>query len=352
MIDNATEASDRRNLSHLRRVIRDEHVPKALVSTDAEKRRLKGSDGFAGLERSQDVFILLCRKSVLAYDLITDLLSELNPCDGLASDQMLQTISVPLSPPSSEQEAGLWSEEYWPTIYKRSNPHGPQHNEIEQAAKQIRAKVWSHMDLAGRIGQASADHGCGESFGAVVVDRSGPAAPIVVAAAGDARWTGQGTRDKSLNGGNAMAHAVMRVIGMIAKKRRACSADAQALESDKDNEEWFAEACLTSLERQVYSASSIAPGGYLCVDMELYVTHEPCVMCCMALLHSRFRKVVFKEQMPNTGGLVAEELFQGRERLSTWGLFWRPSLNWKFLAWQWSRDGDDESSIESDSLHV
>ena len=313
---------------------------------------MKDGGEFAGLERSQEVFILLCRQSVRAYDLVTDLLSDLNLCDGLASDQMLQTVSVPLSPPSSEREAGRWSEEYWPTIYKRSNPHGPQHNEIEQAAKQIRAQVWEYMDLAGRIGQASADHGCGESFGAVVVDRSGPAAPIVIAAAGDARWTGHGTRDKSLNGGNAMAHAVMRVIGMIAKKRRACSAYAQGLELDKDNEKHFAEACLTLLERQIYSASSIAPGGYLCVDMELYVTHEPCVMCCMALLHSRFRKVVFKEQMPSTGGLVAEEVFQGRERLSTWGLFWRPSLNWKFLAWQWSRDGDDESSIESDTVHV
>ena len=327
-------------------------MPKVLVSNDTEKRCLKDGDGVVGLERSQEVFILLCRKSVLTHDLITDLLSGLNLCDGLASDQMLQTISVPLSPPSSKQEAGRWSEEYWPSIYKRSNPHGPQHNEIEQAAKQIRAEAWEYMDLAGRIGRASADHGCGESFGAVVVDRSGPAAPIVVAAAGDARWTGHGARDKSLCGGNTMAHAVMRVIGMIAKKRRACSADAQALGSDKDNEEHFTEACLTSLEQRVYSASSIAPGGYLCVDMELYVTHEPCVMCCMALLHSRFRRVVFKQQMPNTGGLVAEELFQGRKRLSTWGLFWRPSLNWKFLAWQWSRDGDDESSIQSDTIHA
>ena len=352
MIDNATEASDRRNLSHLRRVIRQEHVPKALVSSNAEKVRLKGGDGSTGLERSHEVFILLCRKSIVAYDLITDLLSDWNLCDGSEPDQMLRTISVPLSPPSSEQEAGRWSEEHWPTIYKRSNPHGPQHNEIEQAAKQIHAKVWRYMDLAGRIGRASADYGCGESFGAVVVDRSGPAAPIVVAAAGDARWTGHGTRDKSLSGGNTMAHAVMRVIGMIAKKRTACSVDAQALEADEDHEERFAEACLTSLERQVYSASSVAPGGYLCVDMELYVTHEPCVMCCMALLHSRFRRVVFKEQMPNTGGLVAEEVFQGRERLSNWGLFWRPSLNWKFLAWQWSQAGDDETSIESDRIHV
>lgn len=339
VIDNATKASDRRDLSHLRRVIRQEHVPKALVSDNVGKT-------------SQEVLILLCRKSMLAYNLIIDLLSELNLYDGLDPDQMLQTISVPLSPPASEQEAGRWSDEYWPTIHKKSNPHGPQHNEIEQAAKEIRADVRRYMELAGRIGRASADHGCGESFGAVVVDRSGPSAPIVVAAAGDARWTGHGTRDKSVSGGNTMAHAVMRVISMIAKKRRACSVDARALERDNDDGAHFAEACLTSLETEVYSASSINPGGYLCVDMELYVTHEPCVMCCMALLHSRFRKVVFKEQMPRTGGLVAEAFFQGQERLSSWGLFWRPSLNWKFLAWQWSQDCDKETRTALEIVHV
>ena len=149
-----------------------------------------------------------------------------------------------------------------------------------------------------------------------------------------------------------MAHAVMRVIGMIARKRRTCSDDSQKSGYEDDSSEPFADACLTLLEKRMYSKSSIAPGGYLCLDLELYVTHEPCVMCCMALLHSRFGKVVFGEQMPDTGGLVAENVYHGQVRVSRYGLFWRPSLNWKFLAWQWRKEGEDKTDANKEMTYA
>ncbi|KAI0991390.1 hypothetical protein K3495_g16797 [Podosphaera aphanis] len=79
--------------------------------------------------------------------------------------------------------------------------------------------------------------------------------------------------------------------------------------------------------------------GYLCHNLEIYCTHEPCVACSMALVHSRFGRVVFAQQMPRSGGLTADGVLGH-------GLFWRKELNWNMLAWQLrapvADDADDE----------
>lgn len=42
-------------------------------------------------------------------------------------------------------------------------------------------------------------------------------------------------------------------------------------------------------------------GNYRLPECELYVTLEPCAMCAMALLHARFKRVVFGSADPKTG---------------------------------------------------
>lgn len=41
--------------------------------------------------------------------------------------------------------------------------------------------------------------------------------------------------------------------------------------------------------------------NYRLPDCDLYVTLEPCAMCAMALMHARFRRVVFAAHDPKTG---------------------------------------------------
>ncbi|KAJ9097113.1 hypothetical protein QFC19_006888 [Naganishia cerealis] len=70
--------------------------------------------------------------------------------------------------------------------------------------------------------------------------------------------------------------------------------------------------------------STIADTGYLCQNLLVYTSHEPCIMCCMALVHSRISKITYIKPVPSTGGLE-----------SHYQLGDRPSLNWRFKIWKW-----------------
>ena len=48
-------------------------------------------------------------------------------------------------------------------------------------------------------------------------------------------------------------------------------------------------------------ATAQALGNYRLPDCELYVTLEPCAMCCGAMLHARLKRVVFGALDPKTG---------------------------------------------------
>jgi tRNA-specific adenosine deaminase 3 len=64
--------------------------------------------------------------------------------------------------------------------------------------------------------------------------------------------------------------------------------------------------------------------GYQLTNRTLYITHEPCIMCTMALVHARVKEVVFIHSMPSTGGCGGAVMVQ---ELKT--------INHRFNAWRW-----------------
>jgi tRNA(adenine34) deaminase len=57
-------------------------------------------------------------------------------------------------------------------------------------------------------------------------------------------------------------------------------------------------------------------GNYRLPECELYVTLEPCAMCAMALMHARFKRVVFGAADPKTGAAGSVVDLFGEPRLN------------------------------------
>lgn len=58
------------------------------------------------------------------------------------------------------------------------------------------------------------------------------------------------------------------------------------------------------------------PKPYLCTGFDCYVVREPCVMCAMALVHSRVRRVIFAEPDPKHGALGGSLKLHGQQSLN------------------------------------
>lgn len=268
------------------------------------------------------------------------------PFNARVSPPRIFTITVPSLAPTSAEQAQTWSEKYWPIAYKNTNPFGPHPSLVARNAAEVEEGAGHWLAMAQEAGLNTCDMGLGEPVGCVVVDNSKDPKQVV-AIAGDCRWRSPVGGAEAREGcGNVMAHAVQRAIAIVAKKRlKAAGRDPSTLDRSL-----FCDSPLTELESTHFVKENIPSSGYLCVDLDIYITHEPCVMCSMAILHSRFKRCIFGRRMPRTGGLTADtvdgkidvglELNNGRGLGH--GIFWRPSeLNWKLLAWEWQDEKDD-----------
>ena len=327
----------------------------------------------AQTQRPPDLCLLACPTSLITLIELETILSR-----HLSVPLILMT-SIPSTAPTSALEAKVWSDTYWSTGWKAHNAYGPQPSLVATAASSILPTVSTWLESARLAGQQCKDAGLGEGIGAVIVDPNGGSGedwkgkiPVVVAAAGDARWAPlrpsihTSRQNKRIGNGNPLAHAAMRAISLVGAQRVALAEPLDTSSSltntvPSSSASVFHDQPLTPLESSILSTSPLSVGGYLCAGLDIYLTHEPCVMCSMAIMHSRFERAVFVKEMPESGGLCAEwkdnNSIDGdseSEKRKGYGLFWLSELNWKMLAWQWAGDGveDEEHEDKNDRVRL
>ncbi|KAJ4370023.1 hypothetical protein N0V83_005787 [Neocucurbitaria cava] len=316
-----------------------------------------GSEATAGDHVTEDLdlvrYFLLCPTRYIQHAELFNIIRQCPPFDTKTVPPRIFYVTVPSLAPISASQAEQWSDQYWPISYKNTNPYGPHPSLVQRNTDEIEGEVGKWLALARTAGKQISSQCLGEDLGVVVVDRT-RTTPEIIAVAGDCRWRSPtGTVEPPTGTGNVMAHAVHRAIAMIAKKRlRVGGTDPAYLDRSL-----FCDSPLTEAEKKYYEMDNIASSGYLCVDLDIYLTNEPCVMCSMAILHSRFRRCVFAKRMPLTGGMTSDGVgeFPRSESGLKHGLFWRPSeLNWKFLAWEFKEEENetDKGASIKESLHV
>ncbi|KAI9742476.1 MAG: tRNA-specific adenosine deaminase subunit tad3 [Claussenomyces sp. TS43310] len=335
------------DLQHLRRFAKLQDLPVRLKENPAISAPCEGQS----CSVTESLFLLAGPTKCISSDALKRCI--LNGLPGfLTEEPVVHAVAVPLLAPTSQEQADAWSSLYWPTVYKKNNPFGPHPSIVSRAELDMTKDLHVWMNMAEEIAAKSKSSGTGESIGAVVVHRSSGKARAVALAA-DARWTGnnQGTI------GNVTTHAVLRAIGMVAQKLRTSKPgfDKQgSAYSEQKERAIFLDAPLLLDERTILDDSNMPQDGYLCHGLEIYLTHEPCVMCSMALLHSRFGRVVFGQRMPLTGGLCSEGGGQSADGGSSqgFGLFWRRDLNWYMLAWQLESSRYDPHLFVESRIHA
>ncbi|KAF2845358.1 hypothetical protein T440DRAFT_460470 [Plenodomus tracheiphilus IPT5] len=329
-------------ISHLRRVVQFKYLPPHLQKQFYPAARLP-----------RVRYFLLCQTRYIQHASLLSLVRSCPPFNGKSAPPRIFNVTVPALAPISAEQAAQWSDQYWPISYKNTNPYGPHPSLVQRNTDEIQPEAGTWLALARTAGEQISEKCVGEPLGVTVVDRT-KATPEIIAVAGDCRWRSPTGDAESHNGtGNVMAHAVMRAIAMVAKKRlRVAGTDPAYLDRSL-----FCDSPLTEVEKTYYAKDNIASSGYLCVDLDIYLTNEPCVMCSMAILHSRFRRCVFTQRMPHTGGMTSDGAGDSSPSGTglKHGLFWRPSeLNWKFLAWEFQEDSKDagKATTFKDTLQV
>lgn len=189
---------------------------------------------------------------------------------GMRSDGLGEpfVVKVPARPPLTRPQFELASK-HWPTSF----------HEDKQVTVALRGELFTppqkatmHMYMMSAVAAAQAAKEMGmEAVGAVVVN---PSTERIIAVGHDCR------ADHPLH------HAIMVCIDLVAQ-----SQGGGCYSLDKYPACRYTSPTSDTLDGAL--VGELNSQSYICTGYDLYVTREPCVMCAMALVHSRIGRVFY-----------------------------------------------------------
>lgn len=195
---------------------------------------------------------------------------------------------IPRYPATTKEISQEWTSRYWPMSWKGNPNH--------QALKAANFNIPRERAMINKLLDALEEH-------QTAYDTGIPAVTII---AKKSKINGEHeilTVKFDNRDNHPLEHSVMKAIDDIAMKEKIRRCDLHGTTLDN--------ADRTDL-------------NYLCHDLLVYTTHEPCIMCSMALVHSRIGRIIYMKGVPETGGLS-----------SNYQLGDRDGLNWKYDIWKW-----------------
>ncbi|TFK52265.1 hypothetical protein OE88DRAFT_1379284 [Heliocybe sulcata] len=98
-----------------------------------------------------------------------------------------------------------------------------------------------------------------------------------------------------------LKHSVINVVRAIADHRASSSSETSDTRGELQKESTLTPG-LAPTDALTAAPSRSNGMHYLLTSLTLFTTHEPCIMCSMALLHSRVKEVMYLYPMERTGG--------------------------------------------------
>ncbi|KAH9851569.1 hypothetical protein C2E23DRAFT_895739 [Lenzites betulinus] len=153
-------------------------------------------------------------------------------------------------------------------------------------------------------------------------------------------------RDMRISAAHPLRHCIINLVRAVGELRASTSSDALP-----DPPPELADSASLSAEKEgaLAGPSPLRPemevrngAHYLLTSLTLFTTHEPCVMCSMALLHSRVKEVFYLFPMDKTGGCGSITCVPRLE-----GVNHRFAIN----KWRFSR-GDASAWMETAGLRI